>query len=174
MLATIIINQLGPIKHCELLIDDFMVFTGPQSSGKSTIAKCVFYFKSVRNVLLQQLRKQHMLSADRMDLSIKNRLIRELRSNFLQTFGSTWCMDRDMFIRYEYTEGVFIEVSLRDDPVSPNYIWIGLSEDLDAFLGQLDVDSYAGDMISDLEFQDAMKQRIMTQQRLFIYRLVGV
>lgn len=160
MLATIIINQLGPIKHCELLIDDFMVFTGPQSSGKSTIAKSVFYFKSVRNVLLQQLRKQHMLSTDRMDLSIKNRLIRELRSNFLQTFGSTWCMDRDMFIRYEYTEGVFIEVSLRDDPVSPNYIWIELSEDLDAFLGQLNVDSYAGDMISDLEFQDAVKQRI--------------
>ena len=99
MLATIIINQLGPIKHCELLIDDFMVFTGPQSSGKSTIAKCVFYFKSVRNVLLQQLRNQLMLSADRMDLSIKNRLIRELRSNFLQTFGSTWCMDRDMLMQ---------------------------------------------------------------------------
>lgn len=34
----IIINQLDPIDHCELEIDDFMVFTGPQSSGKSTIA----------------------------------------------------------------------------------------------------------------------------------------
>lgn len=159
-MARMTINQLGPIKYCKLEIEDFMVFTGPQSSGKSTIAKSVFYFKSVRNVLLQLLRKQHMLSVDRMDLSIKNRLIRELRSNFLQTFGSTWCMDRDMFIRYEYDEGVSIEVSLKDDPVSPNYIWIELSEDLDAFLSQLDVDSYAGDMISGLEFQDAVKQRI--------------
>lgn len=159
-MARMTINQLGPIKYCKLEIEDFMVFTGPQSSGKSTIAKSVFYFKSVRNVLLQLLRKQHMLSGDRMDLSIKNRLIRELRSDFLQTFGSTWCMDRDMFIRYEYAEGVSIEVSLKDDPVSPNYIWIELSEDLDAFLSQMDVDSYAGDMISDLEFQDAVKQRI--------------
>lgn len=159
-MARMTINQLGPIQYSELVIDDLMVFTGPQSSGKSTIAKSVFYFKSVRNVLLQLLRKQHMLSVDRMDLSIKNRLIRELRSNFLQTFGSTWCMDRDMFIRYEYAEGVSIEVSLKDDPVSPNYIWIELSEDLDAFLSQMDVDSYAGDMISDLEFQDAVKQRI--------------
>ena len=159
-MARMTINQLGPIKYCKLEIEDFMVFTGPQSSGKSTIAKSVFYFKSVRNVLLQLLRKQHMLSVDRMDLSIKNRLIRELRSNFLQTFGSTWCMDKDMFIRYEYAEGVSIEVSLKDDPVSPNYIWIELSEDLDAFLSQMDVDSYAGDMISDLEFQDAVKQRI--------------
>lgn len=159
-MARMTINKLGPIKYCELEIDDFMVFTGPQSSGKSTIAKSVFYFKSVRNVLLQLLRKQHVLSVDRMDLSTKNRLIRELRSNFLQTFGSTWCMDRNMFICYEYAKGVSIEVSLRDDSVSPNYIWIGLSEDLDAFLSQLDVDSYAGDMISDLEFQDAVKQRI--------------
>lgn len=74
-MARMTINQLGPIKYCKLEIEDFMVFTGPQSSGKSTIAKNVFYFKSVRNVLLQLLRKQHMLSVDRMDLSIKKRLI---------------------------------------------------------------------------------------------------
>lgn len=159
-MARIIIHQLGPVKHCELEIEDFMVFTGPQSSGKSTIAKSVFYFKSVRNVLLQLLKKQYMITADRIDLSIKNRLIRELRSNFLQTFGSTWCMERDMSIRYEYTDDVFIEVSLKDDSVSPNYIWVELSDALDAFLGQLDVDCYAGDLISDLEFQDAVKQRI--------------
>ena len=74
-MARMTINQLGPIQYSELVIDDLMVFTGPQSSGKSTIAKSVFYFKSVRNVLLQLLRKQHMLSVDRMDLSIKKRLI---------------------------------------------------------------------------------------------------
>ena len=131
----IIIHRLGPIDHCELEIDDYMVLTGPQSSGKSTIAKSVFYFKNVRTVIMQLLRRQHMLSVDRMDLSLKNRLIRELRSVFLQTFGSTWCMDKQMMIRYEYNEGVSIEVSLRDDPVTPNYIWVELSSDLDVFWG---------------------------------------
>ena len=159
-MAEIIINKLGPIENCELTIDEFMVFTGPQSSGKSTIAKSVFYFKSVRNVIMQLLRRQHIYSEERMDLSLKNRLIRELRSNFLQTFGSTWCMDKKMYIRYEYTEDVFIEISLRDDPMSPNYIWVTISSELTAFLGQLEVDSYAGDMIADLEFQDAMRQYI--------------
>lgn len=95
-----------------------------------------------------------------MDLSLKNRLIRELRSNFLQTFGSTWCMDKKMFIRYEYTDEVFIQISLHDDPTSPNYIWVTISPELIAFLDQLEVDSYAGDMIADLEFQDAMRQYI--------------
>ena len=42
----IIIHQLGPVEHCELEINDFMIFTGPQASGKSTIAKSVFFFKS--------------------------------------------------------------------------------------------------------------------------------
>ena len=100
-MAEIMINKLGPIEHCELSIDEFMVFTGPQSSGKSTIAKSVFYFKSLRNVIMQLLRRQHIYSEERMDLSLKNRLIRELRSNFLQTFGSTWCMDKNMCVRYE-------------------------------------------------------------------------
>ena len=159
-MAEIMINKLGPIEHCELSIDEFMVFTGPQSSGKSTIAKSVFYFKSVRNVIMQLLRRQHVYSEERMDLSLKNRLIRELRSNFLQTFGSTWCMDKNMCIRYEYTEDVFIQISLHDDPMSPNYIWVTISPELTAFLDHLDVDSSAGDMIADLEFQDAMRQYI--------------
>ena len=39
-MATIKIDQLGPVNECKLEIDDFMVLTGPQLSGKSTIAKC--------------------------------------------------------------------------------------------------------------------------------------
>ena len=47
----IIIHQLGPVEHCELEINDFMIFTGPQASGKSTIAKSVFFFKNTRETL---------------------------------------------------------------------------------------------------------------------------
>ena len=57
-------------------------------------------------------------------------MIRELRSNFMQIFGSTWCMDKNMTLRYEYTEDVFIEISLKDDQISPNYIWIVFSKEL--------------------------------------------
>ena len=81
-----------------------------------------------------------MLNADRIDLSMKDRLIRELRSCFLQMFGSTWCMDKDMALYYEYTDEIAITVFLKEDPVSPNYIWIELSRQLKTFLGQLDAD----------------------------------
>lgn len=40
----IVINKLGPIDYCDFNINDFMIFTGPQASGKSTeIAKRYFF-----------------------------------------------------------------------------------------------------------------------------------
>ena len=41
------IKHLGPIEECEINIDEFMVCTGPQASGKSTIAKSIFFFKNI-------------------------------------------------------------------------------------------------------------------------------
>ena len=134
----IIINKLGPIKNCDLQLKDFMVFTGPQASGKSTIAKSIFFFKNIKNLVIMQINKRFFERNDVLELSTKNRLLKEIRSNFLQTFGTTWCMDNDMSIEYYYTESVFIKIRLKDDPITPNYIWIDLSEKLIEFLNLYD------------------------------------
>lgn len=134
----IIINKLGPIKHCELNINDFMIFTGPQASGKSTIAKSIFFFKNIKNLLLMQINKRFFERSNIMELSTKNRLLKEIRSNFLQTFGTTWCMDKDMSIEYFYSDTVYIKICLKDDPISPNYIWIDFSKKLVDFLNSYD------------------------------------
>lgn len=134
----IIINQLGPITHCELEVNEFMVFTGPQASGKSTIAKSIFFFKNIKNILLTQINKRFLQDKDMMELSTKNRLLKEIRSNFLQTFGTTWCMDNNMMIEYYYTDQIYIKICLKEDPVAPNYIWIDLSEELVEFLNKYD------------------------------------
>ena len=134
----IIINKLGPINHCELIIKDFMVFTGPQASGKSTIAKSIFFFKNIKNLLLMQINKRIFGVIDIIKLSTKNRLIKEIRSNFLQTFGTTWCMDNDMSIEYYYTDEIYIKIYLRKDTIVPNYIWIQFSDKLTNFLGLYD------------------------------------
>lgn len=130
----IVINKLGPVTHCSLEINDFMVFTGPQASGKSTIAKSIFFFKNIKNLLLMQMNKRFFGESGTIKLSTKNRLIKEIRSNFLQTFGTTWCMDNDMSMEYYYTEAVYVKILLKDDPISPNYIWINFSEKLVNFL----------------------------------------
>ena len=73
----IVINKLGPIKHCTLEINDFMVFTGPQASGKSTIAKKYFFSLRIsKNLLLMQINKKLFGESDTIKLTIKNRLIK--------------------------------------------------------------------------------------------------
>lgn len=134
----IVINKLGPIAHCNLGINDFMIFTGPQAAGKSTIAKSIFFFKNIRNLLLMQINKRFFGENDTIRLSTKNRLTKEIRANFLQTFGSTWCMDNDMFMEYYYTDSVYIKIRLKNDSVSPNYIWIEFSKKLIDFLNGYD------------------------------------
>ena len=114
----LVINKLGPIEHCELEIKDFMVFTGPQASGKSTIAKSIFFFKNIRNLLYMQVSKRTFGDSDVVELSTKKRLLREIRSIFLQTFGTTWCMDHDMSIEYSYTDTVYLKICLKNDPVN--------------------------------------------------------
>lgn len=134
----IVINKLGPITHCDLEINDFMVFTGPQASGKSTVAKSIFFFKNIKNLLLMQINKRFYDESNTMKLSTKNRLIKEIRSNFLQTFGTTWCMDNDMSMEYYYTDTIYIKICLKNDPISPNYIWIDFSQKLIDFLDSYD------------------------------------
>lgn len=134
----IIINKLGPIKYCDLKISDFMVFTGPQASGKSTISKSIFFFKNIKNLLYKQINRRLFVGSDTLELSTKNRLLKEIRSVFLQTFGTTWCMDKNMAIEYYYTDDLYIKICLKNDPVAPNYIWIDFSEKLVNFLNSYD------------------------------------
>ena len=138
----IIINHLGPIKHCKLNINDFIICTGPQAAGKSTLAKSVFFFKNLRNILYSQFMKQYLLSLgdndDVLALSIENRFYREMRSNFLQIFGTTWHMDRAMSLEYYYAENTFIKMSLKSSMDIPNYIWIECSNDIQDFFCHLD------------------------------------
>jgi predicted ATPase len=48
----IFIKNIGPIKECEFDIKPINIFIGPQATGKSTIAKLVFCFKSFYRDLL--------------------------------------------------------------------------------------------------------------------------
>ena len=140
----VIINKLGPIDHCDFIVNDFMVFTGPQASGKSTIAKTIFFFKNIKNLVLQQVISKinriddNTESNATIEIAMKKRLIKQLRSVFLQTFGSSWSMDKSMSIRYYYSDDVYVKISLTDDLVNPNYIWIELSDELSSLLASVD------------------------------------
>ena len=107
------IKHLGPIEECEINIDEFMVCTGPQASGKSTIAKSIFFFKNIKNILFVEYKKKYLLNrhvAESRNVTVKQRFMKEVRANFLQIFGITGSLDGDMFLQYQYTEKKILKV----------------------------------------------------------------
>ena len=44
----LIIDNFKQISHAEIEVKDFLLLIGPQASGKSTIAKLIFFFKSIQ------------------------------------------------------------------------------------------------------------------------------
>ena len=142
----LIINKLGPIERCELECSQFMTFTGFQASGKSTVAKAIYYFRTIKENILELAKSQALnitpiggleneFDVD-CNVSLKKALEIYLREKFLRTFGASWGMSNEMYMEYSFTETCFIKISLRNDTKysAPNYIRITLSADLKDFL----------------------------------------
>ena len=142
----LMIHKLGPIEQCELECSRFMVFTGFQASGKSTIAKAIYYFRTIKEDILELAKIQAFktipvnglgdgFEADRRE-GLKKALENYLREKFLRTFGSSWGMPNGMYMEYHFTKTCFIKISLKNDMkyAAPNYIWITFSPELKGFL----------------------------------------
>ena len=136
----LVIHNLGPIRNCELAISQFMTLTGFQASGKSTIAKTIFYFRTIKDDIYEIFERQALLNSGIVQLETtwagqKKALIDNLREKFLRVFGSSWAMDNDMRIEYRFSDECYVSISLREDLYgAPNYIWIDLSPTISAFL----------------------------------------
>ena len=113
----LIIENFGPINNCEIEVDDFSVFTGPQASGKSTIAKTIFFFRTIKNDLYEIIvrRIYHPeIDAEKTVDSLYNLINKRLRSKFIQLFGSSKEMSKNMHLKYSFNDNTSVEVSLNE------------------------------------------------------------
>ncbi len=109
------IHRFGPIEHCELDIQRFMVFTGPVSSGKSTAAKCIFFFKNIKNLICMQTEEywqdqESSRGTLNPHFSLEVRVHEEICRSFTRTFGLDMCKP-SMSLSYRYGDGVSVEIS---------------------------------------------------------------
>lgn len=91
----VILVQFSP---CDIEIQRLTVMTGPQASGKSTLAKLIYFFK-----LAQQYIQSQPLSSVQAD--------KWLRSVFLRTFGDVTELSDTMQIRYDFADGQWLDVT---------------------------------------------------------------
>ena len=99
-MAHIIIKNIGPIKHVELDLNKINVFMGPQSSGKSTIAKIISFCLWVE--------KNVCLFRDTLDIELNFQKILE---DYHQLHGY---FDRESYIHYK-TEYVVIDFRAKQE-----------------------------------------------------------
>lgn len=139
------IRNLGPISNCSLKLKNFTVLAGPQSNGKSTIAKAVFFFRTIKQDILQIMmqggpKNVTGLNNAKWEMTIKSRM----REKFLQLFGTSWVMPSDMELVYRYGPDVFIRVFLVDNKnwAERNFVDFEFSNQLHYFLLDLEEHSF--------------------------------
>lgn len=113
MVQRITIRNFGPIPFCDLEIKDFMLLIGEQSTGKSTICKCVYFFKALRDEVKTYL---HGILDHGFDPEKRFPwpLNTNLKSKFVNLFGFSK-FKGDFLLRYEYSEDLWMEITVTKD-----------------------------------------------------------
>ncbi len=148
----LILKNVGPIKNCEVSITDFNVFTGAQASGKSTIAKSVFFFRTVKDDIFNAIMKRNAMLFE--NSSLYKTVQKTLRNKFLQIFGTSRAMNNELLMEYHYDDTSYIRITLRlkegADFISPNYVYFDFSKNIIDFLSQYNSKTPFSDIKTEL------------------------
>jgi predicted ATPase len=108
----ITIVNFGPIKTVQNLpIHNIILLIGQQASGKSTISKLIYFFKSLKEDVFQCLEEhQYVDKLQKMDIEqTQLKVFPKLKSRFYTFFGST---KHDNFsLTYEYKENLKVTIT---------------------------------------------------------------
>ncbi|WP_071187846.1 AAA family ATPase [Trichormus sp. NMC-1] len=104
------IENFGPVKKFEADVTDIMLLIGPQASGKSTISKSIFIFKSLKDEILNYIYVYVNVNAlENFSLSLNN-TINDMGRKFFTYFGIE--ADRKGFtLKYQYSNEKYITIS---------------------------------------------------------------
>lgn len=134
------LHKIGPINDCRLTLANFTILTGPQANGKSTVAKAVYFFRSVKQDILNIMMQGGPQAVTGEGSSAWRIVLKQrMKDKFLQLFGTSWIMPSDMKMEYQYSRSVAITVSLEDDCSDPsrNYIVVDFSKSIESYLAAL-------------------------------------
>ena len=106
------IHNLGPIKDCDILLNRMMVLDGSQAAGKSTIAKAIFFFRTVKDELYKTFLTGWVDPVP--ELNARWYLLKNLN----RILGNYMSIKRGTYLSYEYAPDIKIEVSLTKETTS--------------------------------------------------------
>ncbi len=110
----ITIKGFGPIKYAEIEVKKLLVLIGEQASGKSTIAKLIYFFKSIPKEFYNPLFDSSEILFD----GVKNPNLK-IKLKFLNFFGRPK-QDEEFQIIYQYGDERHLEISSSSDSSKSN------------------------------------------------------
>ncbi len=113
------IRNFGPINELNLDIKDFSILIGPQASGKSTIAKTIFFFKSLNDDLV----KYFIEAIEKNDFSKSiGTYAKSIRQKYLDYFGASTHLN-GLHLKYYFTETIWISITIETNHkyITPNF-----------------------------------------------------
>ncbi len=96
----IVVKNFGPIKEAEVEVKEILVLIGEQASGKSTIAKLIYFFKSIADDFFENFYK-----SDKVEYNLLLDVKRPVRIKFYDYFGSTFHLSNFSITYYYDCEG---------------------------------------------------------------------
>jgi hypothetical protein len=95
-------------------VKDFMLFIGERATGKSTIAKSIYFFESLRDDLIDYYIERFRKEA--FDERI-NEFSRVVKDKFVKYFGLSYFMPSNLELKFQYTSDIenYILISLNSE-----------------------------------------------------------
>ncbi|HCQ22875.1 MAG: hypothetical protein AN481_00710 [Aphanizomenon flos-aquae LD13] len=104
----IIIHNFAAIKYAEIEVKKILVLIGEQASGKSTIAKLIYFFKTIQEDLFSQIYRDKQ----NQSLDINSDILPPIQQKFYNFFGPTNNLpDFEITFYYSFNENKFLKLS---------------------------------------------------------------
>ena len=130
----IYIKNNGPVKFFKMEIEKFNLLIGEQATGKSTIAKSVYYFKAIKTKIIDYLTQVYDSNSynneSQEDIGFDRAIRSELKNLFIRLFGYSWDLHSEFYMKYDYSEELWIEVKLKKGDKNKQYISVFYSPKL--------------------------------------------
>lgn len=121
------LRDVGPIKNISMDIDNGInIIIGEQASGKSTLAKEIYFFKKIRDYFIDYLCNSSNFtfsSSDEQYIAF----LKSIRSNYMESFGTTKHLPKTYSLTYTYGEKNSVSASLDEK----NYVRFKFSPEME-------------------------------------------
>ncbi len=133
----ITIRNLGSVSDCDVDIEDFLIFTGPQASGKSTVSKAIFFFNDLENVLRQIFYHCFIKERSENPKEIAENFKSEIRNRFIRIYGDVVVNDQsEFYLSYSYDSDMSISLEYRKGIDSADTIYVEISNRIIQYISE--------------------------------------